>query len=63
MFDHLKAILCRGLKERLKGNTHDFSLAAQVCIPTINVVLVEIKNQSYHGRCFLNIDNVANLKV
>jgi hypothetical protein len=32
-------------------------------IPTINVVLVEIKNQSYHGRCFLNIDNVANLKV
>ncbi|GAU18840.1 hypothetical protein TSUD_228300 [Trifolium subterraneum] len=48
-----------------KSNPHDFSLAAQVCIPIINAVLVEIKNQSYPGRCFLNIDvpnSVANHK-
>jgi hypothetical protein len=49
-----------------KSNPHDFALAAQVCIPIINAVLVEIKKQSYPGRCFLNIDvpnNVANHKV
>jgi 5'-nucleotidase len=48
-----------------KSNPHDFALAAQVCIPIINAVLVEIKKKSYPGRCFLNIDvpnNVANHK-
>ncbi|XP_045814270.1 5'-nucleotidase SurE-like isoform X2 [Trifolium pratense] len=48
-----------------KSNPHDFALAAQVCIPIINAVLVEIKNQSYPGRWFLNVDvpnNVANHK-
>ncbi|XP_058778498.1 uncharacterized protein LOC131652606 isoform X2 [Vicia villosa] len=48
-----------------KSNPHDFALAAGVCIPIINSVLVEIKNQSYPGKCFLNIDvpnNVANHK-
>ncbi|KAI5395000.1 hypothetical protein KIW84_061562 [Lathyrus oleraceus] len=49
-----------------KSNPHDFALAAGVCIPIISALLVEIKNQSYPGRCFLNIDvpnNVANHKV
>lgn len=48
-----------------KSNPQDFALAAQVCIPIINSVLVAIKKQSYPGRCFLNIDvptNVANHK-
>ncbi|KAI5444647.1 hypothetical protein KIW84_013065, partial [Lathyrus oleraceus] len=48
-----------------KSNPHDFALAAGVCIPIISALLVEIKNQSYPGRCFLNIDvpnNVANHK-
>ncbi|XP_027361428.1 uncharacterized protein LOC113869340 isoform X4 [Abrus precatorius] len=49
-----------------KSDIHDFTLAAQVCIPIISAVLVEIKNQSYPNRCFLNIDvpnNVASHKV
>lgn len=49
-----------------KSNPLDFTLAAQVCIPIISAILVEIKNQSYPKRCFLNIDvpnNVANHKV
>lgn len=49
-----------------KSNPHDYALAAQVCIPIINSVLAEIKNQSYPRKCFLNIDvpnNVANHKV
>lgn len=48
-----------------KSNPQDFALAAQVCIPIINAVLVAVKKQSYPGRCFLNIDvptNVANHK-
>ncbi|KAL5098605.1 hypothetical protein RYX36_002932 [Vicia faba] len=48
-----------------KSNPRDFALAAEVCIPIINVVLVDIKNRSYPGKCFLNIDvpnNVANHK-
>ncbi|CAL0311349.1 unnamed protein product [Lupinus luteus] len=50
-----------------EGNSkiHDFILAAQVCVPIIRAVLVEIKNQSYPRRCFLNINvpnNVANHK-
>ncbi|KAK7405901.1 hypothetical protein VNO78_07513 [Psophocarpus tetragonolobus] len=48
-----------------KSNLQDFTLAAQVCIPIINAVLVEIKNQSYPRKCFLNIDvpnDIANHK-
>ncbi|KAL1316999.1 hypothetical protein HN51_069108 [Arachis hypogaea] len=48
-----------------KSNVHDFTLAAQACIPIISAVLVEIKNQSFPQRCFLNIDvpnNAANHK-
>ncbi|XP_039690046.1 uncharacterized protein [Medicago truncatula] len=48
-----------------KSNPHDFALAAQACIPIISTVLVDIKNQSYPGKCFLNIDvpnDVANHK-
>lgn len=53
---------------RIKGksNLQDYALAAQVCIPIISAVLVEIKNESYPKKCFLNIDvpnNVANHKV
>ncbi|XP_061354505.1 uncharacterized protein LOC133299098 [Gastrolobium bilobum] len=48
-----------------KSSLHDFTLAAQACIPIISAVLVEIKNQSYPQKCFLNIDvptNAANHK-
>ena len=55
-------------KSRKKGKStlHDFTLAAQACIPIINSVLLEIKNQSYPQICFLNVvfpTNVANNKV
>ncbi|RZB77625.1 5'-nucleotidase SurE isoform A [Glycine soja] len=48
-----------------KSNLHDFTLAAQVCIPIISAVLVETKHPSYPRKCFLNIDvpnNVPNHK-
>ncbi|XP_004496738.1 uncharacterized protein [Cicer arietinum] len=47
------------------SNLHDFTLAAQACIPIINALMVDIKNQRYPKKCFLNIDvpiNVANHK-
>ncbi|XP_024931219.2 uncharacterized protein LOC107423200 isoform X2 [Ziziphus jujuba] len=43
----------------------DYKLSAEACLPIINAILVDIKNQSYPQRCFLNIDlpvNVANHK-
>ncbi|CAJ2648943.1 unnamed protein product [Trifolium pratense] len=60
--------LIENLIQRVQGksNPYDSSLAAQLCIPIINDLLVEIKNQSYHEQCFLNIDvpnNVTNHKV
>ncbi|XP_045787859.1 5'-nucleotidase SurE-like [Trifolium pratense] len=48
-----------------KSNLHDFTLAAQACVPIISALLVDIKNQRYPQKCFLNIDvpsNVANHK-
>ncbi|KAK7308843.1 hypothetical protein RJT34_05121 [Clitoria ternatea] len=48
-----------------KSNLHDFTLAAQACIPILSAVLVGIKNQSYPSGFFLNVDvpnNVANHK-
>ncbi|KAI5400853.1 uncharacterized protein LOC127095291 [Lathyrus oleraceus] len=47
------------------SNLHDFTLAAQACIPVISALLADIKNQRYPHKCFLNIDipsNVANHK-
>lgn len=47
------------------SNLNDFTLAAQACLPIISALLVDIKNQRYPQKCFLNIDvpsNVANQK-
>ncbi|KAF7837288.1 survival protein SurE-like phosphatase/nucleotidase [Senna tora] len=46
---------------RGKSNVHDFTLAAEACVPIISAVLVEIKNQRHPQRCFLNIDVPANV--
>lgn len=48
-----------------RSNLNDFTLAAQACLPIISALLVDIKNQRYPQKCFLNIDvpsNVANQK-
>ncbi|KAJ7980049.1 5'-nucleotidase surE [Quillaja saponaria] len=48
-----------------KSNIHDFTLAAEACKPIINAVLLEVNNQSYPQKCFLNVEvptNVANHK-
>ncbi|PON80084.1 Survival protein SurE-like phosphatase/nucleotidase [Parasponia andersonii] len=48
-----------------KSNINDFTLSAEAILPIIDAVLVEIKNQTYPQRCFLNIDlptSVANHK-
>lgn len=60
--------ICGYYQSRVKGtsNLHDFTLAAQACIPIISALLAEIKNQRYPQKCFLNIDvpsNVTNHKV
>ncbi|KAI4373952.1 hypothetical protein MLD38_012009 [Melastoma candidum] len=39
-----------------KSTVEDFKLAAEVCLPIINHVLVEIKKGSYPRKCFLNVD-------
>lgn len=53
---------------RVRGAStiHDFTLAAEACLPIIYAVLAEIKNKTYPTTCFLNIDlptNVVNHKV
>lgn len=48
-----------------KSNIHDYALGAEACLPIINAILAEIRNQTYPQRCFLNIDlpsDVANHK-
>ncbi|POO02184.1 Survival protein SurE-like phosphatase/nucleotidase [Trema orientale] len=48
-----------------KSNINDYTLSAEAILPIIDAVLVEVKNQTYPRRCFLNIDlptNVANHK-
>ncbi|XP_059649720.1 uncharacterized protein LOC132295461 [Cornus florida] len=48
-----------------KSNIDDYTLAAEACLPIINAIMAEIKNQTYPQRCFLNIDvpsNVVNHK-
>ncbi|GLT55293.1 hypothetical protein SLA2020_284300 [Shorea laevis] len=48
-----------------KSNTHDYTLAAEACLPIFSAILAEIRNQTYPQRCFLNIDlptNVASHK-
>ncbi|KAI9194902.1 hypothetical protein LWI28_010029 [Acer negundo] len=39
-----------------KSSIHDYTLAAEACLPIINALLAEIGNQTYTERCFLNID-------
>ncbi|PON80085.1 Survival protein SurE-like phosphatase/nucleotidase [Parasponia andersonii] len=48
-----------------KSNIIDFTLSAEAILPIIDAILVEVKNQTYPQRSFLNIDlptNVANHK-
>ncbi|XP_065863320.1 uncharacterized protein [Euphorbia lathyris] len=44
-----------------KSTVEDFTLAAEACIPIINAILVELRNQNYPSRCFLNIDLPSNV--
>ncbi|KAI9089737.1 hypothetical protein K1719_029030 [Acacia pycnantha] len=44
-----------------KSDPHDFILSAQECLPIISAILVEIKNQRYVRRCFLNVDVPTNV--
>ncbi|KAM5569381.1 5'-nucleotidase SurE [Rosa sericea] len=44
-----------------KSHINDFTLAAEACIPIINAILVEIKNQTFPQRCFLNVDLPTNV--
>ena len=49
-----------------QSNIHDFKLAAEACFPMISAVIAEIKNQTYPGKCFLNITlatDIVNHKV
>ncbi|XP_044497867.1 5'-nucleotidase SurE [Mangifera indica] len=39
-----------------RSTIHDYTLAAEACLPIINAILAEIRNQTYPKRCFLNID-------
>lgn len=45
----------------VSGND-DYLLAAEACLPIINAVLAEIRNQTYPRRCFLNIDLPTNIQ-
>ncbi|KAL5541577.1 hypothetical protein UlMin_009287 [Ulmus minor] len=48
-----------------KSQNNDFKLSAMSCLPIINKILEDIKNQTYSNECFLNIDlptNIANHK-
>ncbi|PON80080.1 Survival protein SurE-like phosphatase/nucleotidase [Parasponia andersonii] len=48
-----------------KSQANDYLLSAKACLPIINTLLVEIKNQTYPNDCFLNIDfptDIANHK-
>ncbi|XP_050372486.1 uncharacterized protein LOC126790334 [Argentina anserina] len=44
-----------------KSHLNDFTLAAEACLPIINALLVEIKNQTFPQRCFLNVDLPTNV--
>ncbi|KAL6185787.1 hypothetical protein ACLB2K_041913 [Fragaria x ananassa] len=44
-----------------KSRINDFTLAAEACLPIINAILVEIKNQTFPQGCFLNVDLPTNL--
>lgn len=44
-----------------KSTTHDYTLAAEACLPIIKAVLAEIRNQAYPKGCFLNVDLPANV--
>ncbi|XAR57241.1 5'-nucleotidase [Bertholletia excelsa] len=44
---------------------HDYTLAAEACLPIVDALLIEIKNKTYPQNCFLNIcfpTDVANHK-
>lgn len=53
-------------RSRGKSTVQDLKLAAEVCLPLINAVLIELKNKTYPEGSFLNIDiptDVAHHKV
>lgn len=43
------------------SSMNDFTLAAEACLPIINAILVEIRNQTYPQKCFLNVDLPTNI--
>ncbi|GMN46683.1 hypothetical protein TIFTF001_015869 [Ficus carica] len=49
-----------------KSHVNDFTLSAEACLPIINAILMDLKNQTYPRGCFLNIDfptNIAHHKL
>ena len=64
----IKMLLCgnRTCGVASKSHINDFKLSVEACLPTIDEILVKVKNQAYPHRCFLNTDlpiNVSNHKV
>ncbi|KAF4346097.1 hypothetical protein G4B88_005697 [Cannabis sativa] len=48
-----------------KSQVNDYLLSAKACLPIINAILVDIKNQNFPNGCFLNMDfptDIANHK-
>ncbi|KAK9139845.1 hypothetical protein Scep_009526 [Stephania cephalantha] len=41
---------------RGQSNAHDFKVGAEACLPLISAVMMEIKNDNFPKRCFLNVD-------
>lgn len=44
-----------------KSHVNDFTLSAEACLPIINAILMDLKNQTYPRGCFLNIDFPTNI--
>ncbi|XP_062108356.1 uncharacterized protein LOC133819188 isoform X2 [Humulus lupulus] len=48
-----------------KSQINDYLLSAKACLPIINAILVDVKNQTFPYGCFLNVDfptDIANHK-
>ncbi|XP_017250891.2 uncharacterized protein LOC108221528 isoform X1 [Daucus carota subsp. sativus] len=43
------------------SNLHDFTVAAEACLPILSAILVEIRNTNYLQKCFLNINLPADV--
>lgn len=44
------------------SSLNDFILAAEVCLPILSAISVEIRKRNYLQKCFLNINLPADAK-